>query len=83
MEFIFGSTYITDDGSISKKLMEMRINSVTISGTKYNFQGTLEGGFVNNSKVLMRIQEYNEMQGERNKLDMEVQRLNQELRDLA
>jgi structural maintenance of chromosome 2 len=64
MEYVFGSTLISDDAETAKKVTfdpAVRMKSVTLEGDVYDPAGTLSGGSApNSSGVLVALQKLNE-----------------------
>lgn len=53
MQFVFGSTFITEDNQIAKQISGGRsgkkpVNCVTLQGDKYETTGALHGGSTDN-----------------------------------
>lgn len=59
-----------------------RYDCVTLQGDKYSRAGTLEGGFKNQSGLLLRVQTYQEVLRKGTNLDESLKRVNRELADL-
>ena len=65
VNFVFGTTFVTDDEETAKKVAfgndMQRFNCVTVKGDKYNSGGTLEGGFKQQRDTLLNVRKYKEL----------------------
>lgn len=64
MQFVFGSTFITEDNDIAKQISGGRggkkgVDCVTLKGDKYSNQGTLQGGSIDTqNNILASVSAY-------------------------
>ena len=81
MDYVFGTTLICQDAETAKRVTfdpSVRLKSVTLEGDVYDPSGTLSGGSSpNSSGVLVILQKLNEVTKELQKNELELQQLQQ------
>jgi structural maintenance of chromosome 2 len=85
INFAFGNWFIAENPETAKKVIDNnwgRYDCVTLQGDKYSRVGTLEGGFKNQSGLLLRAQTYQEILRKGTALDDSLKRVNRELAEI-
>ncbi|GEQ69197.1 hypothetical protein JCM33374_g2868 [Metschnikowia sp. JCM 33374] len=83
MTYIFGSTFICSDPNTAKEITfdpKIRARSITLDGDVYDPEGNLSGGSRrNNSSILLKMQQHNQLTQKIAHLEKRHAEINQEL----
>lgn len=83
MEYIFGTTFVCNDPQTAKTITfdpKIRSRSITLEGDIYDPEGNLSGGSrKNNSSILIKIQQFNKVNGLLQEVNNELNIVRQEL----